>query len=89
MNKHFILLISLLMVTSGLVQGQNKLQFHPVEHTSFVINFGETTIFVDPVGKQEQYSAFGRPDLILITHAHGDHYQPKLLDGFYEFEPYC
>lgn len=81
MNKRFILMTSLLMVASILVQAQTKLQFHPVEHASFVISYGETTIFVDPVGKPEQYAAFGQPDLILITHAHGDHYQPKLLDS--------
>lgn len=81
MKTHFLLIISFLILVSGQIQSQHKLQFHPIEHASFVISYGETTIFVDPVGKLEQYAAFGRPDLILITHAHGDHYQPKLLDS--------
>lgn len=52
---------------------------HPVSHASFVIETTIGVIFVDPVGDPAQYEAVGRPDLILITHHHGDHYNADTL----------
>jgi L-ascorbate metabolism protein UlaG (beta-lactamase superfamily) len=54
-------------------------EFHPVNHASFVMETPEGVIYVDPVGKPEAYARFKPPDLILITHSHGDHYAPELL----------
>lgn len=52
---------------------------HPVSHASFVMQSPVGTIYVDPVGEAAAYGAFPRPDLILITHEHGDHYKPDTL----------
>lgn len=46
---------------------------HPVQHASFVIVSGQKIVYVDPVGSGELYSNFPKPNLILITHTHGDH----------------
>ncbi|SDY51391.1 MBL fold metallo-hydrolase [Citreimonas salinaria] len=54
---------------------------HPVSHASFVMETPAGTIYVDPVGDVAQYSDFPEPDLILITHEHGDHYNAETLQA--------
>ena len=53
----------------------------PVSHASFVALTPVGVIYVDPVGGAEAYSAFPAPDLVLITHEHGDHYDQGTLDA--------
>lgn len=52
---------------------------HPVSHASFVMETPAGTIFSDPVGEAAAYADFPSPDLILVTHEHGDHYKPETL----------
>ncbi|MBL4600418.1 MAG: MBL fold metallo-hydrolase [Rhizobiaceae bacterium] len=54
---------------------------HPVAHASFVMETPVGTIYCDPVGDVASYSDFPRPDLILVTHEHGDHYKAETLSG--------
>lgn len=54
---------------------------HPVNHASFVMETPVGTIYCDPVGDVSLYADFPRPDLILVTHHHGDHYKPDTLAG--------
>jgi len=54
---------------------------HPVNHASFALKTRIGTIYVDPVGDLEKYAQLPRPDLILITHHHGDHFKPETLSG--------
>ena len=39
------------------------------------------TIYSDPVGDVAAYANFPKPDLVLITHHHGDHYNAETLAG--------
>mgnify|MGYP003650202473 CR=1 FL=1 len=52
---------------------------HPVSHASFVMETPAGTIYSDPVGDASQYADYPAPDLILITHEHGDHYNADTL----------
>jgi L-ascorbate metabolism protein UlaG (beta-lactamase superfamily) len=52
---------------------------HPIAHASFLMETPAGVIYVDPVGEAAQYSDFPKPDLILITHEHGDHYNAETL----------
>ena len=56
------------------------IKVHPVAHASFVMETPVGTIYCDPVGEVAAYANFPRPDLILITHHHGDHYKPETLE---------
>lgn len=52
---------------------------HPVAHASFVMETPLGTIYSDPVGDAADYAGFPTPDLILVTHEHGDHYNAETL----------
>ncbi|MFZ5964559.1 MBL fold metallo-hydrolase [Thalassococcus sp. BH17M4-6] len=52
---------------------------HPVSHASFVMETPVGTIYVDPVGEAAQYEGMPAPDMILVTHEHGDHYNAETL----------
>lgn len=52
---------------------------HPIAHASFVMETPAGTIHVDPVGDAGDYADLPTPDLILITHEHGDHYNAETL----------
>ncbi|MFD2740438.1 MBL fold metallo-hydrolase [Sulfitobacter aestuarii] len=52
---------------------------HPVDHASFVMETPLGTIHCDPVGDASAYADYPAPDLILITHEHGDHYNADTL----------
>ncbi len=54
---------------------------HPVSHASFVMETPAGVIYSDPVGDPAQYSDFPAPDLILVTHQHGDHYNADTLQA--------
>jgi len=57
------------------------IKVHPVSHASFVMETPAGTIYSDPVGEVSAYADFPRPDLILVTHHHGDHYNADTLAG--------
>lgn len=54
---------------------------HPVRHASFVLEAPRMVIYVDPVGDPSLYEDFPEPDVILITHEHGDHFSPETLEA--------
>lgn len=56
-----------------------EITVHPISHASFVMNTPQAVIYADPVGDASAYAQFPAPDLILITHEHGDHYDPETL----------
>lgn len=57
------------------------IQVHPISHASFVMETPVGTIYSDPVGDVSSYSKLPRPDLILVTHHHGDHFKIETLAG--------
>ncbi|ETX14982.1 beta-lactamase [Roseivivax halodurans JCM 10272] len=60
---------------------EGEITVHPVSHASFVMETPKGVIYVDPVGGAEAYSDLPAPDLILITHEHGDHYEADTLSA--------
>jgi L-ascorbate metabolism protein UlaG (beta-lactamase superfamily) len=53
----------------------------PVSHASFVMQTDWGVIYVDPVGEASAYENLLPPDLILVTHEHGDHFNAQLLES--------
>lgn len=50
-----------------------------IKHGSLQLTFNGHNIQVDPVSEYADYTAFPKADIILITHEHGDHLDPKAI----------
>lgn len=59
------------------------LTIHPVSHASLVMETPGGVIYVDPVGGDAPYKDLPAPDFILLTHHHGDHFDPVTLDALW------
>jgi L-ascorbate metabolism protein UlaG (beta-lactamase superfamily) len=57
------------------------LVIHPIRHATLVMQHGGKTIYVDPVGGAAPFAGLPKPDLILVTHIHFDHFDPATLEA--------
>ena len=66
-------------------EGGKPLAITLIKHGSLEIYYDGLSIQVDPVsglGKPTDYAAeFPKADFVLVTHEHGDHYDPTALDA--------
>ncbi|MCK0156648.1 MBL fold metallo-hydrolase [Cellulophaga sp. F20128] len=63
------------------IKAQADLKIIPIEHATLVLEWGETTVYVDPIGGAEAFAGQKQPDLILITDIHGDHFSVETLQA--------
>jgi len=60
-------------------QGNLVLTF--LGHGSLIMGFGGKVIHIDPYGEVADYARLPKADLVLITHDHYDHLDPKALQA--------
>jgi len=58
---------------------QSTAKMTPIFHSAVVLEYAGKTIFIDPYDKPERFASFAAPDMVLITHTHGDHFNEELL----------
>ncbi|MBM3240727.1 MBL fold metallo-hydrolase [Candidatus Poribacteria bacterium] len=57
--------------------GELKITF--IGHGTLMFAFGGKIIHIDPVSREADYTKMPKADLILVTHEHGDHLDPKVI----------
>ncbi|WP_424493953.1 MBL fold metallo-hydrolase [Salinimicrobium sp. GXAS 041] len=62
-------------------ENSEEINIEPISHATLAINWGETTIYVDPTGGSEAFEGMNEADLVLLTDIHGDHMDPKTLSA--------
>jgi L-ascorbate metabolism protein UlaG (beta-lactamase superfamily) len=58
-----------------------EIEVYPVSHASFVMKTPSGVVYNDPVGEPSQYAEFPTPNVILVTHEHGDHFNLDTLNA--------
>ena len=77
-----LMLAALLVLAQDTIKtDKGDLTVTPIQHATFVMKWGEKTIFVDPTGGGDAFKEHGKADLILITDIHSDHFDPKTLSA--------
>ena len=51
----------------------------PINHATLILSWNGLTVYVDPVGGGARFAGLPRPDIVLITHAHSDHFEVSTL----------
>ncbi len=65
---------------SDILQAANgDLRITFIGHGSLLFESGGRTLYVDPDGRLADFAAMPRADLILVSHQHGDHFDPKAI----------
>ncbi len=57
--------------------GELKMTF--IGHGTLIFTFGGKVFHVDPYSRLADYATLPKADVILITHSHGDHFDPKAI----------
>ena len=48
-------------------------------HGSIAVAYEGKVVYIDPVSSEADYSALPKADVVLVTHAHGDHYDAAAI----------
>ena len=78
-----------LLICAGLLQAQSdilptpagEIKMTPILHSTMVLEWQGTTFYIDPYGGAERFAGFDDADIVVITHAHGDHMNTETLEG--------
>lgn len=58
---------------------KGKLEIVFLGHGSLLLAYDGSNIYIDPVNQYANFSKYPKADLILITHEHNDHLDPKAI----------
>jgi L-ascorbate metabolism protein UlaG (beta-lactamase superfamily) len=76
-----LLTFPLLAQTDQIPAEKGDITVTPIFHGTVVFQWDGKTVYVDPYGGAERFDNLPSPDLVLITHKHGDHLNKGTLKG--------
>ncbi|MEX0610263.1 MAG: MBL fold metallo-hydrolase [Balneolaceae bacterium] len=86
----FLMLISVATAEAQLTNTPDTLEtekgslvIQPILHGTVVFEWNDKIIYVDPYGGAEAFKGVPNPDIILITHPHGDHLNLETLEAIH------
>jgi len=65
-------------------ENNELVNIYPIWHATAVVEWWDTTMYIDPAEEIEKYDGFPSPDMIFITHIHGDHLQQDIVESLYQ-----
>ncbi|UBM57675.1 MBL fold metallo-hydrolase [Marinilongibacter aquaticus] len=82
-------LFFVLLLASFLAKGQvdklpakkGAITMTPIFHATLALEWDGKTVYIDPYHGAEGFAKLPAPDLVLITHAHGDHMNKETLQA--------
>ena len=66
--------------TDKIKTAKEDLEITFIGHGTLMFKFGDLVIHIDPVGDMADYTKLPKADIILVTHEHFDHFDPKVLN---------
>ncbi|NDK09368.1 MBL fold metallo-hydrolase [Candidatus Gracilibacteria bacterium] len=57
-----------------------SVEVNPISHATMILNWSDTTMYIDPAEAIESYAGYNSPDIVLVTHEHGDHFNLEVLE---------
>jgi L-ascorbate metabolism protein UlaG (beta-lactamase superfamily) len=63
---------------------QGPLVIHPISHATFAMAWDGKVIYNDPIGGAAAFQGLPKPDLILLSDIHGDHFDAATLEAVAE-----
>ncbi|QRR03100.1 MBL fold metallo-hydrolase [Dyadobacter sandarakinus] len=60
---------------------KGPLRIQPLNHATLALTWNGKTIYADPYQGPKTFEGIAKPDLILITDIHPDHFDTKTMDG--------
>lgn len=57
-----------------------SVKISPIAHATAIVEWAGKTLYIDPAEELSAYEWFADPDMIFVTHVHGDHLQQDILN---------
>lgn len=85
--KYLVVFISTFLISSISAQpdvietNDGNVTLTPILHATMVLEWNDVTLYIDPYGGADRFDRFDAADVVVITHAHGDHLNQETLAG--------
>lgn len=66
--------------TDAIATASGNLEITFIGHASLMFHYDDEVIDIDPVSREADYSKMPKADMILVTHEHPDHFDPKAIN---------